>query len=240
MALLSVENLDVRYGQFRAVRGVSLAVTKGEVIALIGANGAGKTTFLRAVAGAVPVTGGSIALAGRDVTRLPSQARVAAGLALVPEGRKLFADMTVEENLALGATVNRPGDWSVARVFETFPNLVKRRHARCGHLSGGEQQATAIGRALMSNPDILILDEVSLGLSPLVVDQVYASLAGLMTSGATIILVEQALTRAMQVASRAVCMLEGEIVLDKPIGDTSRDEVTAAYFGLGRAKGGHA
>ena len=239
MTLLSVENLDVRYGQFRAVRGVSMAVTKGEVIALIGANGAGKTTFLRAVAGAVPVTGGSIALAGCDVTRQPAQARVAAGLALVPEGRKLFADMTVEENLLLGATVNRPGDWSVDRIFETFPNLVKLRHARCGHLSGGEQQATAIGRALMSNPDILILDEVSLGLSPLVVDQVYASLAGLMTSGATIILVEQALTRAMQVASRAVCMLEGEIVLDRPIGDTNRDEITAAYFGLTRAKGGH-
>lgn len=169
MDLLSVENLDVRYGQLRAVRGVSMSVAKGEVIALIGANGAGKTTFLRAVAGAVPVAGGRVSLAGRDMTRLPAQARVAAGLALVPEGRKLFADMTVEENLALGATVNRPANWTIERVLATFPNLVKRRNARCGHLSGGEQQATAIGRALMSNPDILILDEVSLGLSPLVI-----------------------------------------------------------------------
>lgn len=239
MSLLSVEALDVRYGQFRAVRGVSFSIAKGEVVALIGANGAGKTTLLRAVAGAVPVAAGRVMLAGRGVTGLPSQRRVAAGLALVPEGRRLFADMTVEENLALGATVGRAGEWNMTRVFDTFPNLVKRRHARCGHLSGGEQQATAIGRALMSNPDVLILDEVSLGLSPLVVDQVYASLAGLMASGATILLVEQALSRAMQVASRALCMLEGEIVLDKPMHDTSREEITAAYFGLGRAKHGH-
>ena len=239
MSLLSIEALDVRYGQFRAVRGVSFSIAKGEVVALIGANGAGKTTLLRAVAGAVPVAAGRVMLAGRDVTGLPSQRRVAAGLALVPEGRRLFADMTVEENLALGATVGRAGEWDMTRVFDTFPNLVKRRHARCGHLSGGEQQATAIGRALMSNPDVLILDEVSLGLSPLVVDQVYASLAGLMASGATIVLVEQALSRAMQVASRALCMLEGEIVLDKPMRDTSREEITAAYFGLGRAKHGH-
>ncbi|MEO8242778.1 MAG: ABC transporter ATP-binding protein [bacterium] len=236
MSLLSLENLDVRYGQFRAVRGVSLAITKGEVVALIGANGAGKTTLLRAVAGAVPVAGGRVTLAGRDVTRLPAQMRVAAGLALVPEGRKLFGDMTVAENLALGATVGRQGDWNIDRVFATFPNLARLRHERCGHLSGGEQQATAIGRALMSNPEVLILDEVSLGLSPLVVDQVYASLDGLMRSGATIVLVEQALARAMQVATRAVCMLEGEIVLDKPMAEASRDEITAAYFGLGKVR----
>ena len=236
MSLLQIDSLDVRYGPFRAVRGVSLSIAKGEVVALIGANGAGKTTFLRAVAGAVPVAGGRVSLDGEDVTRLPSQARVAKGLALVPEGRRLFQDMTVEENLALGATVRRSGDWQIERVFATFPNLVKRRHARCGLLSGGEQQAVAIGRALMANPEVLILDEVSLGLSPLVVDQVYASLAGLMASGVTIILVEQALARAMVVASRAVCMLEGEIVLDKPMGQVTREEITAAYFGLGRAK----
>jgi branched-chain amino acid transport system ATP-binding protein len=236
MALLTVENLDVRYGQFRAVRGVSLSIAKGEVVAVIGANGAGKTTFLWALAGAIPVTSGTVMLAGVDVTAASSHARVAAGLALVPEGRRLFAEMTVSENLALGATVARPGPWNIERVFATFPNLVKRKDAQCGHLSGGEQQATAIGRALMSNPDVLILDEVSLGLSPLVVDQVYTSLEGLMASGATIILVEQALSRAMQVASRAVCMLEGEIVLDKPMQQVSRDEITAAYFGLGRKK----
>ena len=140
----------------------------------------------------------------------------------------------------MGATVNRPGNWTIERIFANFPNLAKRRHSRCGHLSGGEPEEMAVGRALMSNPDILILDEVSLGQSPLVVDQVYASLAGLMTSGATIVLVEQALSPAMQVASRAVCMLEGEIMPDKPIANTSRKEITAAYFGLGRTHGGQA
>jgi branched-chain amino acid transport system ATP-binding protein len=233
MSLLKISDLDVRYGQFRAVRGVSFALEKGEILALVGANGAGKTTLLRALAGANPVFSGSIQLNGTDMTQTSSHARVAAGLALVPEGRKLFLDMSVEENLRLGATVGRPGDWTVERVFETFPNLVKRRHAPTGTMSGGEQQATAIGRALMSNPDVLILDEVSLGLSPLVVDQVYASLDGLLKTGTTIILVEQDLSRAMSVSDRVICMLEGRILLDSPTVDTTREAITAAYFGTG-------
>ncbi|TIV26326.1 MAG: ATP-binding cassette domain-containing protein, partial [Mesorhizobium sp.] len=156
------------------------------------------------------------------------------GVALVPEGRRLFVQMTVEENLLLGRTAGRPGDWSVERVLETFPNLKPRRHARAGHLSGGEQQATAIGRALMSNPDLLLLDEVSLGLSPLVVDRVYASLQGLISSGTTIVLVEQDLNRALSVSNKVICMLEGRIVLAGDSKSVSRDEVTKAYFGLHR------
>jgi branched-chain amino acid transport system ATP-binding protein len=152
----------------------------------------------------------------------------------VPEGRKLFSQMTVEENLLLGKTAGRQGDWTIDRVFDAFPNLVPRRHAKTGHLSGGEQQATAIGRALMSNPDILLLDEVSLGLSPLVVDRVYAQLQSLLTSGTTILLVEQDLGRAMAVANRVICMLEGRIVLDKPTRGVTRDQITEAYFGLHR------
>lgn len=233
MSILSVTDLDVRYGQFRAVRGVSFDVAKGEVVALVGANGAGKTTMLRALAGANHVYGGTIHLNGTDITQSPSHERVALGLALVPEGRKLFLDMTVEENLLLGRTVARPGVWNIEKVFETFPNLVKRRHALTGTMSGGEQQATAIGRALMSNPQILILDEVSLGLSPLVVDQVYASLEGLLNAGTTILLVEQDLTRAMKVADRIICMLEGRILLDSPRAQTNREEITQAYFGTG-------
>jgi branched-chain amino acid transport system ATP-binding protein len=231
MSLLRVTDLDVRYGQFRAVRGVSFAVEKGEILALVGANGAGKTTLLRALAGANGVHSGTIHLNGADITQTSSHARVAAGLALVPEGRRLFLDMTIEENLLLGGTVARSGAWNVERVFESFPNLVKRRHALTGTLSGGEQQATAIGRALMSNPELLILDEVSLGLSPLVVDQVYASLEGLLTTGTTIILVEQDLTRAMRVADRVICMLEGRVMLDSPMRQTSRAAITQAYFG---------
>ncbi|MCF7699071.1 ABC transporter ATP-binding protein [Loktanella sp. M215] len=232
MTILSVTDLDVRYGQFRAVRGVSLDVAKGEVVALIGANGAGKTTLLRALAGANRIHAGSVHLNGTDITRSPSHARVVAGLALVPEGRKLFLDMTVTENLMLGRTAGRPGDWTVDRVFDTFPNLVKRRHAATGTMSGGEQQATAIGRALLSNPDVLILDEVSLGLSPLVVDQVYASLDSLLKTGTTIILVEQDLSRAMAVADRVICMLEGRVQLDSAMAATSRTAITQAYFGI--------
>ena len=236
MTSLKIQNLDVQHGQLKAVRNLSLTVQTGEVVALIGANGAGKTTLLGSIAGAHRATSGSILLNGQDITGIPSHKRVQAGLALVPEGRKLFTEMTIEENLRLGSTSARPGYWTVDNVLEVFPNLIKRRHSKTGLLSGGEQQATAIGRALMSNPEILILDEVSLGLSPLVVNQVYDSLKRLLETDTTIILVEQDLTRAMKVASRAVCMLEGEIILNKQMSEVSREEITDAYFGLHKVK----
>ena len=238
MSLLAVENLVVRHGLLQAVRGVGFAIERGETLALVGANGAGKTTLLRAIAGAHQPTAGRVLLDGADITGVPSHKRVGMGVALVPEGRKLFVQMTVEENLLLGKTAGRPGDWSVERVLDTFPNLKPRRHAKTGHLSGGEQQATAIGRALMSNPKLLLLDEVSLGLSPLVVDRVYASLQGLISSGTTIILVEQDLNRALSVSDKVICMLEGRVALEGPSKGMSRDEVTKAYFGLHRKSAG--
>lgn len=235
MKALMIENLDVRHGLLTAVRDVSLAVSPGETLALVGANGAGKTTLLRAIAGAHAPARGRIVLGdGDEVTAMPSHGRVRRGIALVPEGRRLFSQMTVEENLRVGRVKGRGGEWTVERVLDTFPNLAARRHAKAGHLSGGEQQATAIGRALMSNPDILLLDEVSLGLSPLVVDRVYASLEALIASGTTIVLVEQDLDRAMNMANRVVCMLEGRIVLDGRTSETPREAVTKAYFGLAR------
>ncbi|ARO29520.1 branched-chain amino acid ABC transporter ATP-binding protein [Rhizobium sp. NXC14] len=237
MSLLSIENLDVRHGLLQAVRGVSFDIAKGEVLALVGANGAGKTTLLRSIAGAHLPSSGRVLLGDEDLAAVPSHKRIAKGIALVPEGRRLFSQMTVEENLLLGKSCGRKGEWSIDRILDAFPNLKTRRHAKTGHLSGGEQQATAIGRALMSNPDILLLDEVSLGLSPLVVDRVYAQLQALLTSGTTIVLVEQDLGRAMSVASRVICMLEGRIVLDRPAAAVTRDEVTKAYFGLHRASG---
>ncbi|OWV72452.1 ABC transporter ATP-binding protein [Rhizobium sp. R339] len=237
MSLLSIRNLDVRHGLLQAVRGVSFDIAKGEVLALVGANGAGKTTLLRSIAGAHLPASGEILLDGEDLAAIPSHKRIARGIALVPEGRRLFSQMTVEENLLLGKSCGRKGEWSVDRVLDAFPNLKPRRHAKTGHLSGGEQQATAIGRALMSNPDILLLDEVSLGLSPLVVDRVYTQLQSLLTSGTTIVLVEQDLARAMSVASRVICMLEGRIVLDRPAAAVTREHVTQAYFGLHRAAG---
>ncbi|MER9523504.1 ABC transporter ATP-binding protein [Mesorhizobium sp. M0292] len=238
MSLLAIENLVVRHGLLQAVRGVSFTIERGETLALVGANGAGKTTLLRAIAGAHEPTAGRVLLNGADITGVPSHKRAGMGVALVPEGRKLFVQMTVEENLLLGKTAGRPGDWSVERVLDTFPNLKPRRHAKTGHLSGGEQQATAIGRALMSNPELLLLDEVSLGLSPLVVDRVYTSLQGLISSGTTIILVEQDLNRALSVSDKVICMLEGRVALEGPSKGMSRDEVTKAYFGLHRKSAG--
>ncbi len=234
MSQLVVENLDVRHGLLQAVRGVSLTVHRGEVVALVGANGAGKTTLLRAIAGAHPPAGGRILLDGTEITALSAHRRVGMGIALVPEGRRLFTRMTVEENLLLARSARRRGPWGLDAVLAAFPNLAQRRQHLAGTLSGGEQQATAIGRALMTNPEILLLDEVSLGLSPLVVDIVYDQLRTLIEGGTTIVLVEQDLSRAMAVADRVACMLEGRIVLEGKSADLGRDAVTEAYFGLSR------
>ncbi len=232
MNILSINNLEVCHGQLQAVRGISLDIKSGEVVALGGATGAGKTSLLRAIAGAHKASQGSVVLNGDDVTAMPSHRRVRAGLTLVPEGRLLFKQMTVEENLLLGMVANRPGFWTIDQVYKTFPNIVPRRHTKTALLSGGEQQATAIGRALLSNPEVILLDEVSLGLSPAIVDRVYASLNSLLESGTTIVLVEQDLERSLRMASRVICLLEGEVVLDRMVGDVSRDQITQAYFGL--------
>jgi branched-chain amino acid transport system ATP-binding protein len=233
MTLLRVADLDCRYGLLQAVRGVSFEVGAGETLALIGANGAGKTTLLRALAGAHRPHAGRIVFDGADVTNLPAHRRVGMGIALVPEGRRLFGGLTVEENLLVAAR-GRGGPWSVASLLELFPMLQARRRMPAATLSGGEQQAVAIGRALMSNPRLLLLDEISLGLAPVVVDAVYRSLQDVIRSGASIVLVEQDLTRALKVAGRVVCMLEGRIVLEGDAASLDRDKVVAAYFGLRR------
>jgi branched-chain amino acid transport system ATP-binding protein len=232
MTLLAVERLEARHGQLHAVRGVSLSLDHGEKLALVGANGAGKTTLLRALAGAHPASAGTVRFDGVDVTNLPAHRRVALGIALVPEGRRLFPEMTVAENLLVAGRHKRPGPWTLDRVLGAFPLLGPLRNRRAAALSGGEQQATAIGRALMTNPRLLLLDEVSLGLSPLAVDTVYASLTQLIATGTTIILVEQDLGRGLAIADRVVCLLEGQIALEGPARALTRDQVTAAYFGL--------
>ncbi len=232
MTLLQVENVDCRYGLLQAVRGVSLEVAQGETVALIGANGAGKTTLLRAIAGAHKTHSGRVAFDGADVTSMPAHRRVSLGMSLVPEGRRLFPSLTVEENLRVAAA--RRGRWTVQAVLELFPLLGPRRHMTAANLSGGEQQAVAIGRALMSNPRLFLLDEVSLGLAPIVVEAVYSSLAGIIGEGTTVLLVEQDLTRALKVAGRVICMLEGRIVLEGAPSSLDRDRVVSAYFGLKR------
>jgi branched-chain amino acid transport system ATP-binding protein len=241
VSILEVRDLDVRHGLLQAVRKVSLTLEAGETLALVGANGAGNSTLLRAIAGAPPApAGGTILFDGADVTRMRPHDRVRNGIALVPEGRHLFPSLTVEENLLVAS---RKGHWTAERVLEAFPMLRERRRHRAATLSGGERQATAIGRALMSNPRLLLLDEVSLGLAPVAIEDVYRSLRGIIETGTTVLLVEQDLTRALDIAQRVICMLEGRIVLEGTAGELTREQVTDAYFGLrrhGRADAGAA
>jgi branched-chain amino acid transport system ATP-binding protein len=232
MTLLSVEGLEAHHGLLHAVRGVSLAIAEGDKLALVGANGAGKTTLLRTLAGAHPASAGVVRFDGAEITALPAHRRVALGIALVPEGRRLFPDLTVLENLLVAGRRARPGPWTVDTVLDAFPLLRPLRDRRAAALSGGEQQATAIGRALMTNPRLVLLDEVSLGLAPRAVDTVYASLERLIATGATVVLVEQDLGRALGIADRVVCLLEGRIVLEGAAGELSRERITEAYFGL--------
>jgi branched-chain amino acid transport system ATP-binding protein len=237
VTLLEIDSLRLRHGLLEAVRDLSIAVAEGETVALVGANGAGKTTLLRAIAGAHRASAGTISFDGDDITRMPAHRRVRMGIALVPEGRRLFPSLTVEENLLVAAAGGRRGRWTVESVIEAFPLLARLRHQRAATLSGGEQQATAIGRALVTNPRLLLLDEVSLGLAPLAVDAVYEWLAKVITEGATIVLVEQDLARATKVADRVVCMLEGRVVLEGARDQLSREQITDAYFGLHRTQG---
>ncbi|WP_405867684.1 ABC transporter ATP-binding protein [Streptomyces sp. NBC_01515] len=233
--LLHLDAVDAGYGDFQALFGISLAVAEGELLALVGANGAGKSTFLRTVAGALKPFSGAVRFDGEDVTGLPDIHRSRKGIGLVPEGRRLFPSLTVEENLRVGAATGRKGPWDLKKVYEMMPLVADRRTRKAARLSGGEQQAVAIGRALMGNPRLLLLDEVSLGLAPLVVDQLYTALPGIRAEGTTVVLVEQDLTRTFAVADRIACLLEGRIILTAPAAELTREQVTAAYFGTTEA-----
>ena len=231
MSFLRISGLVARHGLLSAVRGLDLDLAEGEKLALVGANGAGKTTLLRTLAGIHPAAAGRIEFDGKDVTAMPAHLRCAEGIALVPEGRKLFQTMTVEENLLVARSAGRAGRWALDSVLETFPQLKPKLKALAKDLSGGQQQATAIGRALMTNPRLLLLDEVSLGLSPIAVQGVYDSLATLLESRTTIVFVEQDLQRTLAVADRVVCMLEGAVVAQGRAAEMSREQVMGYYFG---------
>ncbi len=230
--VLQVEDLTVHHGQLRALAGVSLEVAASEVCAIIGANGAGKSTLLRTLAGLHRPTSGTIRVDGRLVTDETPEQRLVDGMALVPEGRRLFHSLSVEENLLVGAHRKRPGPWSVERVYDLFSWMRDRRRQPVAQLSGGEQQAVAIGRALVSNPRILLLDELSLGLSPRVVRQIYGLMPELLRSGMAILLVEQDVSQAVRVASHIQCLLEGRTTLAGRPGDFTPQQIEAAYFGL--------
>jgi branched-chain amino acid transport system ATP-binding protein len=234
-ALLEVRNLTVHHGQLRALDRVSLRVSPGEVYAIIGANGAGKSTLLRTIAGLHQPTEGSILFDGQDLTRVRPERRATQGIVMVPEGRRLFESLTVEENLQVGATYAREGPWTIGRVYELFGWMAERRNQRAAQLSGGEQQSVAIGRALVANPRVLMLDELSLGLAPVVVQRIYAMLPQILATGVTVLLVEQDVSQALRVASHIQCLLEGRTTLEGRPSDVTAEQVEAAYFGLAGA-----
>jgi len=239
--MLDVKNLVAGHGLLTAVRDVDFSIGTGEVLGIIGANGAGKTTLFRTLAGVHPAHSGSILLDGRDVTALSASRRVAQGIAMVPEGRRLFVDMSVRENLLVAGENGRKGGWTLTSVLDALPSLKPLLGVATGGLSGGQRQAVAIGRALMSNPKVLLLDEVSLGLSPVAIEGLYEQLAGLRQRGDTaMIVVEQDLDRAMEFSDRVLCMLEGRIVLEGQPRALGRQAITEAYFGLKSAEVAHA
>lgn len=234
--LLSVWGLTVHHGQLRAVAEVDLDVNPGETVAVIGANGAGKSTLLSAIAGELRPSSGRIMFNGLNITAMPVHRRVAAGVCLVPEGRRLFPSLTVEENLLTGAYRRRPGPWTVDRVMELFPWMRERRSQGAARLSGGEQQAVAIGRALIGNPRLLLLDEASLGLAPAIVQRIYALLPRILAEGTGILLVEQDVRQALRVADRVHCLLEGRVALSGRPADLTAEQIESAYFGLERSQ----
>ena len=230
--LLDVRALDARYGDFQALFGVSMGVAEGEVVAVIGANGAGKSTLLKCIAGAMPARRDAIVYAGMPIGDLPAHEIVARGIALVPEGRRLFPSLTVEENLLVGGQLGRPGPWTLKRVYDLFPMLAERARQPSTSLSGGQQQMVAIGRALMSNPKLLLCDEISLGLAPIVIRDIYARLPAIVAEGISLVIVEQDIVQALKVAAQVYCLQEGRVALAGEAKTMTREKIAAAYFGV--------
>ena len=232
MSLLEIENCSVYYEDFQALYDLSISIDEGEIFACIGANGAGKSTMLRTVAGVLRPRRGRILFDGQPIDHLPPFKRVELGISSVPEGRRVFPSLTVHENLLIGAYRNRKGPWTTDAIYELFPLLVPLRKRQASGLSGGEQQALAIGRALMANPRLILMDEVSLGLAPVVIKRIYEAFPMVLDSGCTILVVEQDVQHVLTVASHVACFLEGRIALQGKPGELSSDQITAAYFGV--------
>jgi branched-chain amino acid transport system ATP-binding protein len=230
--LLTIDAIDAFYGDFQALFGVSLHVEPGQVVAVIGANGAGKSTLLRTIAGLMHPQRGSIVFDGAPIGGAPAYAVVKRGIALVPEGRRLFPSLTVEENLKIGGQSRRPGPWTLERIYALFPVLAERRHLPAPALSGGQQQMAAIARALMANPRLLLCDEISLGLAPIIVRDIYALLPEIAGEGLSLIIVEQDIVQALKAAAHVYCLQEGRIALQGKATELSREAISAAYFGV--------
>jgi branched-chain amino acid transport system ATP-binding protein len=230
-ALLEVHALDAFYGDFQALFGVSLRVEAGQAVAIIGANGAGKSTLLKSIAGLMPARPDAVVFAGVPIGDRPAYDIAARGIALVPEGRRLFASLTVEENLLIGGQLGRPGPWTLRRVYDLFPVLAERAKMPSLSLSGGQQQMVALGRALMSNPRLILCDEISLGLAPIVVRDIYARLPSILAEGISLVIVEQDIAQALKAAARVYCLQEGRVALQGAAREVTREAIAAAYFG---------
>jgi branched-chain amino acid transport system ATP-binding protein len=231
-ALLEIHRLDAFYGDFQALFSVSMQVKAGAIVAVIGANGAGKSTLLRSVAGLMKARHAAIRFDGAAIGGEPAYRTVARGIALVPEGRRLFPSLSVEENLLIGGQLGRPGPWTLGRIYDLFPVLAERRALPATALSGGQQQMVAIGRALMSNPRLLLCDEISLGLAPIAVRDIYARLPSIVGEGASLVIVEQDIMQALAVSDHVYCLQEGRVALEGTAGTLSREAIAAAYFGV--------
>ena len=231
-SLLETRGLTAGYGQFQALFGIDLTLEEGKTLAIIGSNGAGKTTFLRALTGMLGCGREQVRYRGQAIGGLAPEKIVRMGVAMVPEGRKLFPSLSVEENLQIGALSRRKGPWSAARVYELFPILQEKRRAPSTSLSGGQQQMVAIGRALMSNPDLLLCDELSLGLAPVVIKDIYAALPRITAEGCSVVVVEQDITQALAASQTVYCFREGRVSLTGSPAELSREAISAAYFGV--------
>jgi branched-chain amino acid transport system ATP-binding protein len=236
MALLSTHGLTAHYGQFQALFGVDIELAEGECVAIIGANGAGKTTLMRSISGVLRNAPASVRLRGEEIGALAADEVMKRGISMVPEGRRLFPSLSVEENLLIGGQVRKgSGYWTLERIYALFPILAKRRRNPGTALSGGQQQMVAIGRALMANPDVLLCDEISLGLAPVVIKDIYKAVPLIRESGASMIVVEQDIGQALKVADRVYCMMEGRVTLSGRPGELTREAIHAAYFGVQHA-----
>jgi len=229
--LLAVEGVSVFYGKFRAIDHVEISVGAGEIVSIIGANGAGKSTLLKAIIGQADRVEGRISFDGENIVDRSTERIVASGIMLVPEGRRLFPSLTVEENLRLGWDVGRKGEIGFSDVWRLFPMLRERRRQKAGSLSGGQQQMVALGRALLANPRLLLCDEISLGLAPLVINELYSLIPDIKKRGIGILIVEQDIERSLAVADRFYCLLEGKVSLAGRPGEVTRDLVMKHYFG---------
>ncbi|MEL6685245.1 MAG: ABC transporter ATP-binding protein [Pseudomonadota bacterium] len=230
--VLRLSGLDAFYGDFQALYGVDMAVDEGEVLAIIGANGAGKTTLMRSISGLTHNMAAMVRYRDEDIGALRADEVAAKGIALVPEGRQLFPSLSVEENLIIGGQIGRKGPWSLQAVYRLFPILQERRHQQSTSLSGGQQQMVAIGRALMANPDLILFDEISLGLAPIIIKDIYAALPGIIGEGMSALIVEQDITKALAVSSRFYCLQEGRVSLEGASATIAREDISRAYFGV--------